>query len=124
MTGRVTSRLEAVVPVRVGGAGGPPMTLPCVLDTGFDGFLALAPEQFASLGLRAAGTQVVILGDGSEARLPVYRVPVHWHGRLLAVPALEVEGAPLLGMALLHGSLVSMCVATDGPVRIDPIPEA
>ncbi|MBM4031673.1 MAG: clan AA aspartic protease [Planctomycetes bacterium] len=124
MIGRVSSGLEAIVPVVVGPAGGPAMTLACILDTGFDGFVALAPSQMAALGLRPAGTQRVTLGDGSEAHLPLYNVPILWHGRRLAVPALEVEGAPLLGMALLHGSEVGMQVVEGGFVRIEPIPES
>ena len=122
MIGRVNSWLEAVVPVQVERAGGPAMTLACVLDTGFDGFVALAPSQMAALGLRPAGTQRVTLGDGSEAHLPLYNVPVLWHGSRLAVPALAVDGTPLLGMALLHGSLLSMQVVEGGFVRIEPIP--
>jgi uridine phosphorylase len=65
----------------------------------------------------------VILGDGSETRVPVYRVAVRWHGRFVSVLALEMEGGALLGMALLRGSHVAMDVVGDGQLRIEPIGE-
>lgn len=34
---------------------------------------------------------------------------------------LGIEGGALLGMALLHGSRLSMDVVADGPLRIEPI---
>ena len=83
--------------------------------------MGFPPEQVAALRLVPLGAQIVVLGNGSEAELALYEVAVEWHGRLTVVPALEIEGGALIGMALLRGSRLAMDVVEDGPVRIEPI---
>lgn len=63
------------------------------------------------------------LADGSPGVFMVHEVAVHWHGALLHVQALEIDGGALLGMGLLHGSRLTMDVLEDGPVHIEPIVE-
>lgn len=122
ITGRVTPHYEAAVSVVLRGRNRTFAPVQFVIDTGFDGCLCLPPEEVAALGLSPMGAQRVVLGDGSEAELVIYEVGVEWHGRLVEVTALEAEGAPLLGMAMLRGSLLTMEVVAAGLVRIDPIP--
>ena len=121
IAGRVSPKLEAVVAVTVRGRNRTVAALRCVVDTGFDGCLCVSSEQVAGLDLAPVGTQPVVLGDGSEARLKLFEAIVEWHGQLVPVPVLEVEGGALLGMALLHGSQLTMDVVDDGAVRIGPM---
>jgi predicted aspartyl protease len=73
------------------------------------------------MGSPFAGTKRATLADGSETMFRVFDVTVHWHGQPFLVPALEVDAGALVGMALLHGSRLTMDVLEDGPVRIEPI---
>jgi len=124
ITGRVSPQLEAAIPLALRGQNRTAATLRVVIDTGFDGSLCLPPEQVAAFQLIPLGAQVAILGDGSEAELAVYEVAVEWHGRLVIAPALEAEGGALLGMALLHGSRLTMDVVESGQLQIERIPQA
>ena len=121
IAGRVSPQLEAVVPLRVWGRSHTVATLRFVVDTGFDGFVCVSAEQADALDLAPVGTQPVVLGDGSSARLKLFEAVVEWHGEHVPVPVLEVEGGPLLGMALLHGSRMTMDIVADGPLRIEPL---
>ncbi|MBM4031671.1 MAG: clan AA aspartic protease [Planctomycetes bacterium] len=123
ITGRVTQRYEAAIPVVLRGRNQAISRVVCVIDTGFDGCLCLPPEDVAALGLTLKGAQPVVLGDGSEAELLSYEVEVEWHGQLFLVSALRAESVPLVGMAMLRGSKVTMEVVTHGGVRVEPMPE-
>ena len=50
-----------------------------------------------------------------------FEAVVDWHGQRRRVAALEIRRGALLGMALLEGSLLTLRVTADGPVRIEPI---
>jgi clan AA aspartic protease len=121
IAGRVSRYLDATAPLVVRGPDRSAATIGCVIDTGFDGALCLPPEQVAALQLTPIGSQLVVLGDGSEAELALYEAAVEWHGRLVLVPALEAEGGALLGMALLHGSRMTMDIVENGPLQIEPL---
>ena len=121
MTGAVTSELRASIAVGVRAPDGQEQTVSVLVDTGFDGFLALRADQIAALRLPLEGTELVRFGDGREATLRVYRGAVRWHEGLAAVRVIEIEGGPVLGMALLHGSRLTVDVVRDGPVRIEPL---
>ncbi len=121
ITGRVTQRYEAAIPVVLRGRNQAISRVVCVIDTGFDGCLCLPPEEVTALGLKQKGAQPVVLGDGSEAELFSYEVAVEWHGQLFLVAALGTQGVPLVGMAMLRGSRVTMDIVADGPVRVEPV---
>ena len=124
ITGTVTAGREAVVALQVRALGGKPELVHAVLDTGFTDFLALPHGLIAQLGLPFRGSAVFGLADGSEARLSAYRAIVEWHGRPRPVTVLGIRAGAVIGMALLQGSLVTLKVVTDGPVRIEPISSA
>jgi len=123
ITGKVTAEREAIVRVKVRPPRGRSQTVEAILDTGFTEFLALPLDRIAALGLPFRCTQRMFLADGSEATLAVYRGVVSWHSLPLLVPVLAIEGAALVGMALLEGSQVGMDVVEDGQLRIEPITE-
>jgi predicted aspartyl protease len=68
-----------------------------------------------------ASPDAVTLGDGSTAVLDLYRARLLWHDRERNVLVLQADGDPLLGMALLDGSRMSVDVVVDGIVRIEPL---
>ena len=121
IAGRVTSEREAVIRVQVQAPGGDAEMVEAALDTGFTEYIGLPPDRIARLRLPLVGLQPMRLGDGSVAVLAVHEALVWWHGAWLVVQALEVQGGALVGMALLHGSRLTMDVVRDGPVRIEPL---
>jgi clan AA aspartic protease len=119
--GHVTPERKAVISLNLEAPNGRWEAATAVIDTGFTGYLALPAERVTQLGLRFLGARVGVLADGRPAVLNAFRAVVQWHGERRTVPTLEVQGAALIGMALLEGSLLTIRVADSGPVRIEPI---
>ena len=93
-----------------------------VLDTGFNGFLTLPHHVVRALGLPFVGNRRATLGDGSIVALDLYLATVFWHEQEREVLALQADGGPLVGMALLSGNRVVLHVIDDGDVLIEPWP--
>ncbi len=114
---------EAVLQVFVydPGRGGAHAAVEAVLDTGFTGHLTLPAETVGTLALPELGSEELVLADGSTEIASVHRATVEWHGRSRTVPALAVGGEPLLGMAMLAGSRLTMDATPGGDVLIEEL---
>jgi len=121
ITGVVTHELEAVLNILLQSAGGHSETVPAVIDTGFDGFIALPPDLIARMQLPFAGSVCLCQADGNETWFRSFEVIVPWHGERLVVHAAEIGAGALVGMALLHAGRLTMDVLEDGPVRVEPM---
>ena len=121
ITGRVTDAPEAVVPLRVRGPGGDEAAIQAVLDTGFTHYLTLTPATIRQLHLIQVDTLQCEVADGRILPMETYLAVVLWDGSPRDVLVLAAEGEPLLGMALLHGSRLTLDVETDGSVSIEPL---
>jgi len=66
ITGVVTPELEAVLNVRLQSAGGRPETVPAVIDTGFDGFIALPSDLIAQMQLTGMFVVPTLVGHCFE----------------------------------------------------------
>lgn len=93
-----------------------------MVDTGFNGFLTLPLPQIARLGFPYEGAADVILGDGETVRLDTFAATVLWEGQAREGIVLAAEGSPLVGMALLTGSRVTLEVEDGGLVTIERLP--
>lgn len=93
-----------------------------MLDTGFTDRLTLPPGLVADLNLPLLGSASVVLADGSTQALPMYRARLLWQGHECAVRAYAAPGDPLVGMALLRGSWLTVDVMPGGAVRIEELP--
>jgi clan AA aspartic protease len=103
ITGTVNADRQAVVGLLVRGPNGQEQEIEAVIDTGFDGFLALPPTLAASLGLVRLSRGRAILANGSEEIFDIYRASVVWDGLPWNVEADAVGATPLVGMSLLYG---------------------
>jgi clan AA aspartic protease len=121
ITGTVTARREARILITVFAQDQGQRQVEAVIDTGFNGYLTLPGSVLRELRLRSVGARAVTLGDGSTAVLDLYRARLLWHDRERNVLVLQADGDPLLGMALLDGSRMSVDVVVDGIVRIEPL---
>lgn len=117
ITGTVSSN-EARFSLLVSGAGGEEREVEAVIDTGFNGFLTLPPEQVAALALPRLGSGRAILANGSEAVFDIHEVTVRWDGQLITVEADACGACPLVGMALLEGYKLRIEVVDGGRVTI------
>lgn len=110
-----------MIPIDVRGAEEQQEDFAAVLDTGFTEYLTLSAETIARLGLRRVHTAQVVLGDGSEVQIPVYRAEVLWHEQWRLIYVHETDGGALVGMSLLYGSVLKVRVIDGGEVTIEPM---
>ncbi len=120
--GTVTADREAVITLEIVGSDAARQTVPVVIDTGFNGFLTLPRDLVDALHLPFAGNRRATLGDGSVVELDMYLAVVVWNGQERDVLALQADGGPLVGMALLYGSRVLLDTVDGGPVTIETLP--
>ena len=121
IAGVVNASDEAVLSLEVRSDSGESETVTAVVDTGFTGFLTLPRVVVDSLSLSLLGSAPATLADGSTTTLEVYEDLAVWHGRPRPVECLAAEGAPLVGMALLRGSMLRIQVVEGGAVEIEEL---
>lgn len=96
-----------------------------IVDTGFEGDLALPADQARQLDAVPGGPSIRALADGSLVRCAVYEVstdeiPMDWEPDPRLVEILVLEGNPLLGMQLLNDRHLHVEVTEGGEVAIEP----
>ena len=114
--GVVNGALEAIVVLSVTGPLGLTRDIEAVVDTGFDGFLFLPAELTEDLDLEFAYFTPVVLADETTDKFNVFNVTVMWDGRPRHVQTLASQGAPLVGMGLLHHNSLFVEVVEGGRV--------
>jgi len=117
--GVVTAQLQATIPVALRAADGRAVSMTAVIDTGFNGHLALPPEMIEELVLEPIGYLPALLGDGRQVQLAAYIATVVWDGEDRALEALRSDAGTLVGMSLLHGSNVAIAVRAGGLVSVE-----
>ena len=113
---------ELVVPIRVLDANAHVHRFEAVVDTGFEGYLSLSPEQISDLGLIFAQRIDMVVATGRTFQVNSYEGTVLWRGELQPIRILEAEGRPLIGISLLWGSLLTAEITDNGEVTISPLP--
>jgi clan AA aspartic protease len=92
-----------------------------VVDTGFEGQLALPPATVASLGLTPGGQTRVKLADDSHASLPVFSAAILWDDEEVDVSVMAMGSRPLVGTELLQGFNLSVDFEEDGQLTLTPL---
>jgi clan AA aspartic protease len=121
LTGKINSRLEAIVRLWIRGPGDRVLEIDALIDTGFSGFLSLPPDMIASLGLLPHGKTLGTLADGTKSFFPVYRAIISWHGQPRATFVNAIESHPLLGMGALYESELFMRIIDGGEVVVQDL---
>ena len=119
--GKVDAHREARVHLDVIGPDHRTRTIQAVVDTGFNGYLTLPEDRIEDLGLHSAGRRRATLGDGSTITLEGYYAMVLWHDGTRDMTILCSETEPLVGMAMLDGSRLTMDVIDDGDVCVEKL---
>ena len=96
-------------------------TIECVVDTGFQGELALPPAIVALLGLPTGGRMWAKLADDSHASVPVFSADILWDDQEVRVTVMAMGSRPLLGTELLQGFNLSADFEEDGQLLLTPL---
>jgi len=107
--------------VRLRGPRGSTESIQSVLDTGFNDWLTISPSQVAKLGLKFREEGHYILADGSETLSRIFESEIEWFGAWRRILVVEMDGGPLLGMAMLAGCRLGIEVVENGRVEIQPL---
>lgn len=119
IAGQVVAGRAATIPLTLqGSAQEQVVTLDAIIDTGFTGFLTLPLQQIARLGFAYEGIIDARLGDGRAVEFDMFAGAVLWNGHIRIGIVLAAEGTPLVGMALLSGSRITIDVTDGGDVAI------
>ena len=120
MRGYVNRHLEPVVTIEMEDREGAFQSFEAILDTGFNGEMALPAQMIENLGLSSRGQALDwTIATGDETPLAEYDGLVSWHGQNRRVVVVETGDEPLLGTSLLSGSRISIDMRTGGEVLIE-----
>jgi predicted aspartyl protease len=102
---------SATLKIRVAGTT-PAQEYDAVIDTGFNGFLAMPIMAMVDLGLRSEGAVTVTLGDGSKVDNLVARGSITIGSRTEICDILLDENSPevLLGLSLLRAFSLALII--------------
>jgi clan AA aspartic protease len=118
ITGTVNANLQPFISVPVFSSSGARHEIEGMVDTGYNGWLALPPDLIAMLGLRWSRRGRATLADGSTVVFDIYEGTVLWDGVLLTILIDEADGMPLVGMSLMHGYELNVLAIDGGNVTI------
>jgi clan AA aspartic protease len=99
----------------------PSLTIEFVIDTGFEGALAMSSASVLDLGLPFCQTITARLADHSECAVDAHSARVYWNDSLIEVAVLAMGEGALLGTALLEGNDVHIRFDEGGSVVIEPV---
>ena len=120
MIGYVNRYLEPVVMIEIEDREGTLQSLEAILDTGFNGEIALPAQTIEHLGLSSRGQALDwTVATGDEVPLAEYDGVVSWHDQSRRVVVVETGDEPLLGTSLLAGSRISIDMRGGGEVLIE-----
>jgi clan AA aspartic protease len=103
------------------GRNGDPVIAEFIVDTAFEGSLAMPTSLLAQLDATYVVEQSVRVATGSVKRCAIYDMTIDWHGEPRQVDVIVMDNDPLLGAILLHGSHVSLEMDDGGDVMIDEL---
>jgi clan AA aspartic protease len=120
--GKVNSRREAIVCLRVRGPTGIKAAVDVLIDSGFTGSLNLPSTIIAPLGLPRKTGGKALLADGTLHSFDVFIAEVEWDGAWKTMLVSAVGDEALLGIKALAGHTLRIELVTGGTVEITPWP--
>ena len=122
-TGFITPDQEPALQLEVVGPEGA-RSFNAIIDTGFNGGLALPPDWIEALGLPRAGHEQMVLADGSVTGAYLYDGYVILDEGANEVVVTEAPGTPLAGTDLFWGFSLFVEFQADGTVEVAPLPSS
>lgn len=121
MIGGIVVGLQARIDVVFRMTGQPDIRIECVVDTGFEGALALPPAAVAAIGLPYLTDLSANLANDTNVSVDVHLGTVVWDGVVTDVAVLSMGRRPLLGTSLLNGMRLEADFVDDGVVALSPL---
>ena len=121
ISGRVTDTLRVVINVQILAGDGNWNALNVVIDTGFNGQLALPQDIVHKLELTLGQTRRVTPAIGQTRTVSSGHVQLNWNGVPGYVRVVLAGTEPLLGMALLWNNRIAIDAVADGAVTVTPL---
>ena len=113
---------EPRVTINVADLSGQTHPIEFLMDTGFDGDLTLPLDVIRQFGLPYLRVGKATLAANVEREFGVYGAEVSLNGKTVEAVVLESEDdPPLLGMALLWGSRISIELREGGMVTVEDL---
>ena len=119
ITGKTNEYLEAMITINLQGTDGALISVGSILDTGFDGDLALPSAAIQRLNLESSGPRWAMLANGAFASVPTYKGTIIWHNHPVEAVIIETNGDSIVGTSLLQDSILTMQVWDGGDVFIE-----
>ena len=120
--GWISDNRELVMPLRVLDASEHVHRVEAHIDTGFNGYLTLPPGITQLLGLTPSRPVALTMANDETGTFRSYHGMALWQGQRRPIEIVESEGDPLVGTALLWGSLLTAEMTDNGAVAIGPLP--
>ncbi|MBV9851960.1 MAG: hypothetical protein JO250_20030 [Armatimonadetes bacterium] len=98
-----------------------PVDVEFVVDTGFEGELALPPSLLRQMDAAFWESRYVLMPNGQEERHAVYEVSLNWDDEPRPTEVLVLDGNPLLGMLLIDGNHLHVEATEGGEILIEPL---
>jgi clan AA aspartic protease len=102
----------------------PDFSLDFIIDTGFNGYLALPLQAVNAMNLSPLANTPATLADGSQVLFSVHLATIVWDNIEKIVPILASGNKPLLGTAMMQGYHLEINFEDNGLVSLERIPTA
>ena len=121
IVGHITEDLKAKINIQIRDGDGAWNSLDVMIDTGFNGQLALPEEAAQSLGLVLDRVRRVTPAIGGTRAVASGYVQLRWENVPIRARIIQAGTEPLIGMALLWNHRITIDAVADGPVSITPL---
>ena len=121
--GRVDALRQAWVPLEMELSDGGFESIETIVDTGFNGYLALPPEVIGRMNVKSDEPTNVDLATGLQDTVNTWLGNVLWHDQIRSIRLLEASGPPLLGMEMMEDSQLTLQPRINGHVLIERLDE-
>lgn len=121
IVGEVKPSREALIRLVLAGPGNTTVELDAIIDTGFTDYLTVSREVVEALNLGFRESMAYELANGDLEMFDLFEARVLWDGQWRNVVVSRAEGGPLVGMALMQGSRLTVEVIDGGRVEIQSL---
>jgi predicted aspartyl protease len=98
-----------------------PIDVEFIVDTAFDGDLAVPAEIARRLDAQPSGSRGLSLANGSFFVSGTYELMLEWDEEERLTDVLVLEGNPLLGVTFMAGFRLNVDMEPGGEVLLEPI---
>ena len=117
--GRVRERFPRIS-LRLPGLDGP-FSVEFIVDTAFDGDLALPAHLISRVATSYVAFRRVRLADGYESNQEYRKVEIAWDEDVIPVEVLILETTPLIGVLLMENYFLQAEMQNGGEVSLEPL---